>query len=171
MPEVYVRRKENTLQPADKEALEKIISLPEGEMVKCKVSRRRSSPHHRLFFAAIQAAFDNWPERHPEQFEKAEELRGWLLCKAGYSNKIKLELGHPDYASKCAEMFSFFIKEAFGHRCIFFKSHKNFLVGFVPESIAWDKMDQSEFTELSQKVSDVLKTEINMSLEDFKQAA
>lgn len=170
MPDIFVRRKEHALLPADKEALNSLLNLPEGEIVKCKISKKRSSPHHRLFFAAIQAAFDSWPEDKEEQFENKEEFRAWLICKAGYHNQIKLELDHPDYASKCAEMFSFFIKEAFGQRSIFFKSHNTFLVGFVPQSIAWDKMDQSEFTELSQKVSDVLKAECEMNLDDFKRA-
>lgn len=171
MPDIFLRRKEHSLLPADKEALNNILGLPEGEMLKCKVSRKRSSPHHRLFFAAIQAAYDNWPEQHPEQFANAEELRGWLLCKVGHCSQIKLELDHPDYAGKSAEMFSFFIQKAFGQRTIFFKSHGSLLIGYVPESIAKDKVDQTEFTVISQKVSDVLKAETNMSLDDFKEAA
>lgn len=169
MPDIHIRRKDHNLIPADKKALEQILSLTEGQVVKCKITKKRSSPHHKLFFAAIQAAYDNWPEDKEEQFENKEEFRAWLLCKAGYHDQIKLELDHPDYASKCAEMFAFFIKEAFGQRSIFFKSHKTFLVGFVPQSIAWDKMEQSEFTALTQKVSDILNAEINMSLDDFKQ--
>lgn len=169
MPDIHIRRKYHNLIPADKKALEQILNLEEGQIVKCKITKKRSSPHHRLFFAALQAAYDNWPEDKEEQFENKEEFRAWLLCKAGYHDQIKLELDHPDYASKCAEMFAFFIKEAFGQRSIFFKSHKTFLVGFVPQSIAWDKMEQSEFTDLTQKVSDVLKAEIEMSLDDFKQ--
>ncbi|GJM00211.1 MAG: hypothetical protein DHS20C07_18900 [Methyloligella sp.] len=168
MPDIHVRRKDHNLIPADKKALEQILKLGEGQIVKCKFTKKRSSPHHRLFFAAIQTAYDNWPEDHAEQFENKEELRGWLLCKAGYHDCIKLELDHPDYASKCAEMFSVFIQKAFGQRNIFFKSHNSLLVGFVPQSIAWDKMEQSEFTDLTQKVSDVLNAECNMSLEDFK---
>lgn len=169
MPDIHIRRKDHNLIPADKKDLEQILNLEEGQIVKCKITKKRSSPHHRLFFAALQAAYDNWPEDKEEQFENKEEFRAWLLCKAGYHDQIKLELDHPDYASKCAEMFAFFIKEAFGQRSIFFKSHKTFLVGFVPQSIAWDKMEQSEFTDLTQKVSDVLKAEIEMSLDDFKQ--
>lgn len=168
MPDIYVRRKDHGLIPADKAALDMILGIAEDQMIKCKITKKRSSPHHRLFFAALQAAYDNWPEDHTEQFANKEELRGWLLCKAGYHDCIKLELDHPDYASKCAEMFSVFIEKAFGHRAIFFKSHSSLLVGFVPKSIAWDKMEQSEFTELTKKVSDVLNAECNMSLDDFK---
>lgn len=169
MPSIYVRRKGNELMPADSEALDQIMKIAEGQIIKCKIMKERSSPHHRLFFAAIRLAFDNWPEQHPEQFATAEELRGWLLCKAGHCSQIKLELDHPNYACKSSEMFSFFIQKAFGQRTIFFKSHGSLLIGYVPESIAKDKVDQTEFTVISQKVSDVLKAETNMSLDDFKQ--
>lgn len=169
MSNVYVRRKGDILMPADNEALETILKIAEGQMVKCKISKKRSSPHHRLFFGAIKAAYDNWPEQHPEKFTDEEELRGWLLCKAGHCSQIKLELDRPDYASKAAEMFSFFIIKAFGKRTVFFKSYESFLIGYIPESIAQDVVDQTEFTVISQKVSDVLKAETNMSLDDFKQ--
>lgn len=171
MPNIYVRRKGSDLIPADSPALDQIMKLAEGQMIKCKIMKERSSPHLRLFFAAIKTAYDNWPEQHAEQFVNAEELRGWLLCKAGHCSSIKLDLDHHDYAAKSAQMFSFFIQKAFGHRSIFFKSHGNLLIGYVPDSIANDAVDQTEFTVISQKVSDVLKAEINMSLDDFKEAA
>lgn len=168
MPELWMIKKGETLTPADDAAMAFLMSLVEGRPTPIKVSNPRSSAHHRLFFGAIANAFKNWPEAHSEQFINAEELRGWLLCKAGYRTHLSLDLDHPDYAEKCADMFSLFIKQAFGHRKIFFKGHGAKLVAFIPESIAFDKLSQTEFNKISSEVSDILKSEINMSLDDFK---
>jgi hypothetical protein len=50
----------------------------------CVLRHERSLPHHRLFFAFIEAAYKQWPSAHEWRPGSKEELRAWALIKAGH---------------------------------------------------------------------------------------
>ena len=48
------------------------------------LTKPRSGPDHRRFFAAIHAAFTNWPESHEFTPRDPEHLRAYLLVQANH---------------------------------------------------------------------------------------
>lgn len=89
MPEILLRRIGRTMLPINRDAEDKLAKIPEGRIVKAKISLRRSAPAHRMFFAVIAAAAQHWPHGvEPEPEGDAELLRAWLLIRAGHCDKI-----------------------------------------------------------------------------------
>jgi len=168
---LFVKAVNKILIPSTDEDKAKLEKFEEGKAIKCALTVPRSNPHHNLVMAAIEEAFKNWPETHEQQFDTKDELRGWLLCKAGHCFKVTLELDSEEYAALAAQSLAEFIQQADGFRRIFFKSHKSKVAVFAPQSIKFDELDQKEFNKISQEISDILSAEINMSLDDFKKEA
>lgn len=89
MPEILIKRVGRAMLPANKEAEEKLGKLPEGRALKAKVHLPRSTPAHRMFFAVIGGATENWPHGvEPNPDGDTELLRAWLLCRAGHCDRI-----------------------------------------------------------------------------------
>ena len=144
----------------------------EGKIVKVRVTLPRSIEHHRFLFAAIAEAYNNWPEKAEFQPQNVEHLRAYLICKS-----------HNDYREALAtfDMKTMNFKElveAFGisaaQRKICFpivdyERGKLYIV--APKSISWDKMEQSDFNTLSSYISEVLKEETGLTLEEYKKNA
>lgn len=57
-----------------------------------KKSKPRSVPQLRRYFAMINHAFSNWPEKHDFQPFGSEHLRRWLQCKAGYHQITTIDM-------------------------------------------------------------------------------
>ena len=166
MIEFWIKRHGAELHPATPTDFEHFKELPEGVSVKVKAGNGRSSKHHRLFFGAIFKAFMNWPESHEFQPQNDEHLRAWLLCKAKYCTCVLHTIDHKD---AIAWAMNFALKELVsddGYK--FLRWSEKQVAVYRPKSIAWGKLPQDEFNKISQSVSDILKAEINMSLDDFK---
>ncbi len=58
-----------------------------GQVYRLEEIQDRSSATHRHYFASINEAWQNLPERMSEQFPTPEHLRKWCLIKAGYHNR------------------------------------------------------------------------------------
>lgn len=119
------------------EALERRADAREGDAIvpllraAAKALRRllgksRSTPQHRRYFALIKAAFNHWPHSHDIQFGSAEGLRDYLQLKAGFGTVHKIIRGNHVW---------------------YWVEHK---------SIAYNKMSQDEFQQLSTKVEKVI---------------
>lgn len=167
MIELWVKRLGDMLQPASSADLEKLRDLPDGVSIKIRAATdSRSSRHHRLFFAAIAKAFFNWPESHEFQPKDDEHLRAWLLCKARYCTIETHELQDASMAEIVSDIVGQSLNDTKPHG--FAVYNNNLVYVLKPKSIAWEKLQQKEFNKISQDISDILKAEINMSLDDFK---
>ena len=58
--------------------------LKEGLTYEVEIKRKRNIDFHRKYFALINLCFDN-----QDYFTEFEDLREYLICKAGFYTKIK----------------------------------------------------------------------------------
>ena len=124
------------------------------------LTKARSGPDHRRFFALISAAFAHWPEAHEFQPDSPEHLRRWLTCKAGYRESIPILLPE-DADPQTIQMFHMAI-EATISACEgegFVVPYRSGVAIIKAKSIAWDKLGQREFAEVRSAVEDVIKAE------------
>ncbi len=164
--EFWIVRHGNEIKPSTPVDVEHIQELPEGQALKVSTNAHRSLRHHRLFMAAIAQAWVNWPESHEFKPQSFDHLRAWLLCKARYCNITTHELDSPHIAEVMVDVINQSLTQSSGYGFAVYSN--NLVYVLTPKSIKWSKLPQKEFNKISQKVSDVLKAEIEMSLDDFK---
>ena len=75
------------LYNSDAEKL-KAAKLKEGETYEVEIKRKRNYQFHKKFFALLNLAYDN-----QEMFEDFDDLRPYLIIKAGYYKRIKTDKG------------------------------------------------------------------------------
>ena len=127
----------------------------------------RSPEHHRRYFKVISLAFHHWPETHKEQFSDLEAFRAWVQMKAGHYNSTSVEIeGDSDVAIRAATV----ALRAAGSYARARVIHDRLFV-YSPKSIAFSKLSQSEFNELSAQVEAVLKAEAHLDAEELLKAA
>jgi hypothetical protein len=171
--EFWARFRGKAIHPEHAGDYAKLRELSEGELVKVRITKPRRAKHHRLFFAVIQAAFDNWPELHDEQFENADHLRAWLTVKAGYRDLFeeKLEASEADPKRIAGFMGRAMIKIKSAGGYGFFINHKQWVVMFTPKSISWSKLSQDDFSPISDAVFQIIEQETCIPIEALKREA
>jgi hypothetical protein len=131
------------------------------------VKAQRSSADHRRLFGLISAAFHQWPEANDFQPEDAEQLRSWLLCKAGFCEKTPIECPDADAMPGIAQLIALacesVMRAANGRG--FIRVHGDRIVVFTPRSIAWEKLDQHAFNDVRDRVTGVIEAEMNIKAE------
>jgi hypothetical protein len=73
----------------------------EGEIVTFERHEERSTVSHNHYFASIQTAWDNLPEKD-DRFPNPEALRKWALIKAGYCTEATTVLDTEEQANTIA---------------------------------------------------------------------
>lgn len=128
----------------------------------------RSSPDHRRFFALIQAAFEQWPEKAPFHPDNSEHLRAWLLCKAGYRTNTVIEppksmddLAYYDLVATIEGV----MRAMDGHG--FVVMHDGLVVIVRPRSIAWHKLGQRDFGKLRDDITDIIEAVVGCKADDL----
>jgi hypothetical protein len=134
------------------------------------LTKHRSSPDHRRFFALVAAAFAQWPENNEYQPENEEKLRAWLICKAGARWRISTPIFLPDDATEHMRVLfrlgiEAAIRAAKGEA--FVTPYKDSVAVHTPKSIAFHEMDQREFGALRAAVEDVIKAETGLDPEQL----
>ena len=139
----------------------------------------RSVPDHRRLFALISAAYDNWPEHHRFKPDNKEHLRAWLCCAAKYRNVVIVERppvikdGLPKFSvtvsaftfdNVVAELLAAFRK--MGTYAWTFP-HEDGCLLVTPKSMAFDKLDRTEFGELRDAIEHVIETEIGVKADQL----
>lgn len=165
--QVWLKRIGAALVPATYDDQQFLAELKENIAIQFDCKMPRSNKHHNLFFAAIAQAQMNWPESHEFQPTSIDHLRAWLLCKAGYRHTETHQLESAISADLMASVIEKSLEQAGAKGFAVYKGSTVYVL--TPKSISWSKLDQKEFNKISQGVDDVLKSEINMSLDDFKQ--
>ncbi len=117
----------------------------------------------------IKAAKSNWPESHEFQPRNAEHLRGWLIAKAGWYDRVVVH-PPPEIVSKDAKAHKqamLWMEQSIaavrGSKDLsWIRRYGNNIVVFSPKSIALHEMGHQEFGMLNEKVSEVLAGIIGM---------
>lgn len=135
-------------------------------------TKRRSVPDHRRLFALVHAAFQQWPEAHDFQPNNSEELRAWLVCKAGpeYRTSTRVLLGEIggdadmlrhaiEVAIRAAGGKAFVVPDKFGVAII------------SPKSMSFSRMKQSEFSKLRDAITDLIEMHVGCKVEDLAKEA
>lgn len=99
----------------------RVEAMQPGDTLHFDWREPRSLPHHRLFFAKLNALLDM-----QEQFDTEDKLRAWLTVGAGYAD---------------------------------FVPGPNGRMVALPQSIAFDKLDEADFADLHAKVDAFLWTD------------
>lgn len=76
----------------------------EGELVRLEEVQPRSQESHGHFFAVINNAFKNLPEKYAGKFSGPGHLRKWALIKAGYRTENVIVCIDGDQATKSAAL-------------------------------------------------------------------
>lgn len=126
----------------------------------------RSYQHLKLFFGAISAAFDNWPEVYERQFRTPEELRAWLICSAGPEWREVAQIPGRNSPEVVLEIVQTVIDML--HGLAFPAVYNGNVAVTKPISIAYKKLQQKKFNDLSNGVSQTLIDVMGVSLDDFK---
>lgn len=79
-----VKNKAGKPIPASDEDREKYNTIEYGEVFECRGLDQRNVRFHRQFFAMIDLAFQNMPEKYDNQFPTSEDLREELIKRAGF---------------------------------------------------------------------------------------
>jgi hypothetical protein len=168
-----LKRLGRSLIPADAEAESDLSAIPSGQIIEVKITKSRSHPHHRYFFALIKAAFDNWPELADEQFDSEEHLRKWLLARSGHADKEAIEFDGAA-TDEQKRILSTALETAFraerrkGVYVWVRPLPKKAGIAIIrPRSIAFDKMDEGEFTTLSRIIVGLVEEYTGISSDDL----
>lgn len=132
------------------------------------LTKHRSGPDHRRFFAVIKAAFHHWPSGHEFTPDSPEHLRAWLTCRAGYRDSTPIYL--PDDATETMRvLFRLGIEAAIraANGYAFVTPYRDAVAVHTPKSIAWDKLNQKDFGALRTAVEDVIKAETGLDAEQL----
>lgn len=167
--EFWVRRIGEALHPITDDDKAKCMEMTEGQTIDISVTMPRSQSHHKFFFAAIADACANWPETHRFQPDSPEHLRAWLLCQANHRNTTKHIIEDGCDPKILADLIEASIKQSGGYGFVAHTSE--FIAVLTAKSIAWAKLDQKQFNQISNDVSAILAKEIQLTLDDFKQQA
>ena len=117
----------------------------------------RSAPQHRLLFAALKVAYDNWPEDHEFQPVDADDLRYWLEVKAGHGVKVEF--------SDATEMLDFIRRHWRDNMVIDYPNV------WLAKSIKYGRMHRESFHDLVDDIDRVLAEEAGFCLADCKMSA
>lgn len=132
------------------------------------LTKRRSGPDHRRFFALLFAAFENWPETHEFQPNDSEHLRAWLLCKVGYREAITIPVPSADPAvMRAASVMAEAAFRAFASNS-FCRNDGKSLVVERAKSISFAELDQRQFAPLRQAIEEVIQAETGIDTETFE---
>ena len=133
------------------------------------LAKVRSAPHHRRFFALINAAFHQWREGHEFTPEDPEHLRAWLLCRAGYRQSREVPVaysdGNPALAKLTAIAVEAALKEAGAYAFIRPHPDGGSIAVYRAKSIKWSELPQKDFAPLAEAVEQIIEAELGVDAE------
>lgn len=134
-------------------------------------ARHRSDPHHRLLFAVIARAFENWPEGPDEKFRPAdvEHLRAYLLIKAGHYNKIDLRCENPDAISLEQQIRG--VLGAVAEKPTLVHTYPWGIRIYLAKSISYSELGRAEFNTICERVFEVLSAKLRVDIKTLKREA
>lgn len=89
MADIYLKKFNGMLAPADENAVELIAKMKHGQAIKVKYSFPRNYENHKRFFAFIQVTFDI-----QDHFDNIKHYRKWIIMKSGHYKIITAPNGY-----------------------------------------------------------------------------
>ena len=96
----YLAKKGSYFIPATEDDSVKARKVGQGEVVVVKVVDQRNYKHLKKFFALINIAFSNMPEKYDNHFPTPELLREELIKRAGYYHTYTDVKGNIQYVAR-----------------------------------------------------------------------
>jgi len=127
--QLYAQIKNGKIIPEYNSDYDKLAKLRNNETYRIEIKQPRNIAFHRKFFALVNMVYEN-----QDLFNNPDELRYFLIMKAGYYKRVSTPTG---------EMF-------------------------LPLSISFAKMDETEFSELYSRVLDVVCKFLDITKEDIQ---
>lgn len=130
-----------------------------------KSKTARSTPQHRRFFALCRQAFFHWPESNKHQFTDENECRKWLQMRSGWRDiaaRIPVVGLNMDRLVVIIEAAF----KAVGVTAVLV-GYKGDLIIWTPQSIAYAKMEHSEFCKLNDAVETTIEQEVGVKVEQL----
>lgn len=126
----------------------------------------RSVEQLKRFFAVLRAMKFHWPEKAEYQPESIEHLRKWALIKAGHRDAVDIEVewaeDQPALTRLAGLAVEAGIKATNGYGFVRPDSNGGRVRVFNAKSIAFDKLDQSQFNRLNDEVERVYREETGL---------
>lgn len=126
------------LLPAHQQDEDEIKKLPNGQPVRCKVTRIRNVDHHRKYFALLNYAFDVW--------EPGNSIMENAVSMKVMSGELEIEKNFDRFRKDIAILAGFYIAT--------YRTDNTARI--EAKSISFANMDQDEFEKLYDKTIDVI---------------
>lgn len=130
---IDARVKNGVLVPADADSQKLLDALGEG-VVRAQLSKRRSSPHLRKYWATLHRVIESGTAG--DHYPTAEHLHRALLVELGFTTPV-------------------YVPRAGGQI-------------FVPDSVAFDKMNEATFAEYTRRVFDFVYVQFGLDVDSLE---
>lgn len=144
--------------------------MPKGREKHCPTCGQlkpapRNVERHKLFFAVLKPALEQWPEAFEFQPLSTEHLRAWLLYRVGHCTTRDLEIGGPSKANAVAAVRFFLAGES---QSKFYTSTAKGIREYTPKSIAFHKCSESQFKTVLDAAGALIESIIGVPIEALK---
>lgn len=140
------------MEPGDEASEEVMLAYPAGMLIRAELRNFRSRAHHGFVFAFLSEVYAKWPKDHDFQPRDEDHLRGWLIFEAGFIDEQEIS-----FADELAPMdLAYLVRTLVAILDVTIKTYYNLevrngkLVYQKPKSIAFERMHEAEFRELTQ---------------------
>ena len=147
-------------------SMEDMETFNHGDKLLMTVTKQRSAPHHRMFFALINTAFHNWPETYEFQPDNAEHLRAWLEIKAEHREVLHFEVEEGADPKITQDIVQQSLNMMEGYAWVVLRERKIWVT--TPKTIQWSKMGQKEFNEVSAGIFEIIEEIIGVPIEELQ---
>lgn len=138
----------------------------------------RSPKQHRAFFHMVKIALKNWPEAYADYQprgltprQKFEDLRAWLLCKAGHRCSIMAPLDRQQLldAQNLAPIFEAVLLASRGAPTWPIQDEQGKVYFVQPKSINWNECSHEDFKVVFDEVLYIIEQITGIKIEFIKQ--
>lgn len=151
--------------PDGKAAWAAVGKLMPEERVHIEVSKPRNASRHKLYFAVIERAYENWGDLHEFTPSSSEHLRHWLQIKAGHRNAESHEVLPTADVAVAARVI---VEAAMKHKFPFIRSKGNKVTIYTSKSIDYASLDEAAFKPILDSVFSVIEAELGVPIEKLK---
>ena len=132
----------------------------------------RSDIDHRMFWAIVHRAFENWPEQHAFCATDANELYGWLLVEAEHSVSGEVQDKDINAIRKSARAFLDLAGES-EHPIYYMRltPTKKGVKVTIPKSLRYKTVGKRQFEDVRSKVYEIIETVLGVQVETLKREA
>ena len=131
----------------------------------------RSLPQMRRFFGVLRAMRSHWPESAEFQPETEEHLRTWVLVKAGHRDATDIPVPYAEDQPSVTKLVAISVDGAVraAGAFAFIRPHPRggMVRVFRAKSIAFDKLEQSDFNKLNDQVEAIYKAETGLDADEL----